>query len=45
MDMYVYYIDEWENLSDNELEAWVKRVENDLNTIPFVILHREEDEK
>lgn len=43
-DYYVSYIEEWENLDDDELEEWVHRIEG-LGTIPFIILRHQEEEE
>ena len=43
-DSYVSYIEEWDNLDDDELEEWVHRVE-ELNTISFIMLRAEEEEE
>lgn len=39
---YACCIEEWERLEDDELEVWLKRTENELDTIPFIILHDED---
>lgn len=41
-DYYASDVEEWEYLDDEELEEWLRRTEEELDTIPFVIL-REED--
>ena len=43
-DYYASDVEEWDDLEDSELEEWVQRVEEELNTIPFIILREEEDE-
>ena len=40
VDMYVTYIDRWEDLSDKELEEWLIRIE-ELNSIPLRVFNRE----
>ena len=43
-DYYASDVEEWDDLEDSELEEWVRRIEEELNTIPFVVLREEEDE-
>lgn len=40
VNMYVTYVDRWEDLSSEELEDWLLRVE-ELNSIPFRVFNRE----
>ena len=41
---YVYDIEEWENLEDEDLKNWIERLEHELNSIPFITFHEEETE-
>lgn len=41
-DYYASDVEEWECLDDEELDEWLHRAEEELDSIPFVIL-REED--
>lgn len=44
-DYYASDIEAWEDLDDEELEEWLHRTEDELDSIPFVVLREEEDDE
>lgn len=45
IDYYASDVEPWEDLEDDELEEWLHRIEDGLDTIPFVILRDEVDDE
>ena len=43
VDYYASDVEPWEDLEDEELEEWLRRTEDELDAIPFVVLREEED--
>ena len=40
---YACHITPWEELDDEELKLWIERSENELDCIPFVMLHEDSE--
>ena len=45
VDNYVTYIEKWSDMKNEDLELWLERTENELDSIPFVILYNEDAEE